>query len=221
MNRPGDKGEIWRGTGVARESLKALSTMMKLSHLATALGLAAGLFATSANAETEVIVSVRDQALAVVRDGVRVATYPVSTSKFGLGDRPSSYGTPLGSMKIAEKIGAGLKPGAVLKHRQATGEVLKPNTPGRDPIVSRILWLRGLESQNARAFDRKIYIHGTADERHIGSPASYGCIRMKSRDVIRVFDQLPVGTKVEVVKTSISAAIRETASVERSGNGAS
>jgi lipoprotein-anchoring transpeptidase ErfK/SrfK len=208
---------------MARESLKGLSTMMKLSQFASFLGLAAGLFTTSAaQAETAVIVSVRDQAMAVIRDGVRVKTYPVSTSKFGLGDRPSSYGTPLGSMRIAQKIGAGLKPGAVLKHRQATGEVLRPNTPGRDPIVSRILWLRGLESQNARAFARKIYIHGTADERHIGSPASYGCIRMKSRDVIRVFEQLPVGTKVEVVKTSISTAIRETASAgERGRNGAS
>jgi lipoprotein-anchoring transpeptidase ErfK/SrfK len=163
-------------------------------------------------ADTAVIVSVRDQALAVVRDGVKVATYPVSTSKFGLGDRPSSYSTPLGTMEVAAKIGAGLKPGSVLKHRQPTGEVLRPNVPGRDPIVSRILWLKGTEAQNARAFDRNIYIHGTADERHIGRPASYGCIRMKSRDVIRVFEQLPVGTKVEVVKGSVSAAMRDTAS---------
>ena len=78
--------------------------------------------------------------------------------------------------------------------------------------VTRILHLRGLESQNAGAYGRGIYIHGTPEERKIGRPASYGCIRMRSRDVVRLFDSIPVGTKVEVVKKSLRSAVREMAS---------
>jgi len=168
-------------------------------------------------ADTSVIVSVRDQQLAVVKDGLRMATYPVSTSKFGLGDRPRSYGTPLGTMQIAAKIGGGAPMGAVFKHRQRTGEILRPNSPGRDPIVTRILWLRGTESKNSQAFSRNIYIHGTAEERKIGRPASYGCIRMRSKDVVRVFDSVPVGTRVEVVDDSLRSALREVATANRAG----
>jgi lipoprotein-anchoring transpeptidase ErfK/SrfK len=166
---------------------------------------------STVQADTAVVVSVRDQQLAIVKDGSRMATYPVSTSKFGLSDRPSSYGTPLGTMQIAAKIGGGAPVGAVFKHRQRTGEVLRPNAPGRDPIVTRIRWLRGLESQNARAYSRNIYIHGTAEERTIGRPASYGCIRMRSKDVVRVFDSVPVGTRVEVINDSLKSALREIA----------
>jgi lipoprotein-anchoring transpeptidase ErfK/SrfK len=186
---------------------------LKLSRFYTVLGFAAATLITlhSAKAATALIVSVPDQQLALIRDGLKVATYPVSTSKFGIGDRPSSYSTPLGAMEIARKIGQGAPAGAVFKNRQYTGEVLRPNVTGRDPIVTRILHLRGLESQNARAFDRGIYIHGTPEERKIGRPASYGCIRMKSRDVIRVFDNVPVGTRVEVVNTSLGRALRSTA----------
>ena len=90
-----------------------------------------------------------------------MATYPVSTSKFGLGDRPGSRFTPLGQLQIAEKIGDNAPSGAVFKSRRRTGEIVSANSPGRDPIVTRILWLRGRESQNANAFARDIYIHGT------------------------------------------------------------
>jgi lipoprotein-anchoring transpeptidase ErfK/SrfK len=181
-----------------------------LACAATSLALTA-----SVNADTSVVVSVRDQQLAVVKDGLRMATYPVSTSKFGLGDRPRSYSTPLGTMQIAAKIGGGAPVGSVFKHRQRTGEILRPNASGRDPIVTRILWLRGLETQNSQAYSRNIYIHGTADERKIGRPASYGCIRMRSKDVVRVFDSVPVGTRVEVVKASLRSALREVASESR------
>lgn len=170
---------------------------------------------STAQAGTSVIVSVRDQQLAIIQDGARKATFPVSTSKFGLGDRPRSFSTPLGSMQIAEKIGGGAPIGAVFKSRRRTGEVLRPNSPGRDPIVTRILWLRGLESQNSRAYSRNIYIHGTAEERKIGRPASYGCIRMRSKDVVRVFDSVPVGTRVEVINASIKSALREIAGEAR------
>lgn len=145
--------------------------------------------------------------MVVFNKGVEVARYDVSTSKFGVGDRPGSYATPLGEMMVKEKIGAGQPSGMKFKSRRATGEIVQPNAPGRDPIVSRILWLKGLEAQNRRAFDRGIYIHGTAEEWRIGTPASYGCIRMRSRDVIQLFDQVGVGTRVEVVNNHFPAAL--------------
>jgi hypothetical protein len=102
----------------------------------------------------------------------------------------------LGKAEVIAKIGHGLPSGAVIKSRQWNGEVLKPNAPGRDPIVSRILWLRGLEYSNRNAFNRFIYIHGTTEENRIGQPASYGCVRMKSKDVIDLFNTVSIGAKV-------------------------
>jgi lipoprotein-anchoring transpeptidase ErfK/SrfK len=109
----------------------------------------------------------------------------------------------LGRLEIAKKIGAGAPAGAVFKSRKQTGEVLVPDAPGRDPIVTRILWLKGLENQNADAFQRYIYIHGTPEERNIGKPASFGCIRMRSADIIRLFATIGVGAKVEIVPGSL------------------
>ena len=140
-------------------------------------------------AAPSIVVSVPDQTLALIDNGAVIARFPVSTSRFGLGDNPGSYATPLGSMEIASKIGANAPLGAVFKSRRPTGEILPPNARGRDPIVTRILWLRGLEKGNARAFGRDIYIHGTPVEQLIGRPASYGCIRMRSRDVARLLVQ--------------------------------
>lgn len=161
------------------------------------------------HATTAVIISVAEQKLAVFRNGERVAEYPVSTSKFGVGDRLRSFQTPLGALEVTAKIGGGAPAGAVFKSRRATGEIIPPNTRGRDPIVTRILRLRGLESCNAHAFGRGIYIHGTPEERSIGRRASYGCIRMRSRDVVRVFDFIPVGTRVEIVNEPLRAASRD------------
>jgi lipoprotein-anchoring transpeptidase ErfK/SrfK len=158
------------------------------------------------------LVSVPEQRMVVVDNGVLVSHFPVSTSKYGLGDRPSSYATPLGTFEVAAKVGAGAPTGAVFKGQRFTGEILRPNSIGRDPIVTRILHLRGLEACNARAFDRGIYIHGTPEEGKIGRPASYGCIRMRSRDVVRVFDTVPVGTKIEIVNISLRQALAEWAS---------
>jgi len=195
---------------LAWERLRGHCMISKTPLLTLALVYAAISFGSpSAQADTSVVVSVRDQQLTIVKDGTRLATFPVSTSKFGLGDRPRSYGTPLGTMQIAEKIGNGAPIGSVFKHRQRTGEILRPNAPGRDPIVTRILWLRGLESKNSQAYARNIYIHGTAEERKIGRPASYGCIRMRSKDVVRVFDSVPVGTRVEVINAPLRNALRE------------
>jgi hypothetical protein len=155
------------------------------------------------------LVSVPEQRMVMIDNGVLVAHFPVSTSKFGLGDRPSSYATPLGTLEVAAKVGAGAPVGAVFKGQRFTGEILRPNSSGRDPIVTRILHLRGLEAENSRAFVRKIYIHGTPEERKIGRPASYGCIRMRSRDVVRVFNAAPVGTKIQIVNLSLRRAVAE------------
>ncbi|HSI11442.1 MAG TPA: L,D-transpeptidase [Chthoniobacter sp.] len=175
-------------------SLLALLAMLCLSRF-------------SAMAAPQIIISVPDQRLVVMENGVLAGHYPISTSKFGLGDQPSSYATPLGTLQVAAKVGGGAPSGAVFKSQHRTGEVLPPNAPGRDPIVTRILHLRGLDACNSRAFDRGIYIHGTTEEFKIGRPASYGCIRMRSRDVVKVFDAVPVGTKIEVVTTSLRQAL--------------
>jgi lipoprotein-anchoring transpeptidase ErfK/SrfK len=161
------------------------------------------LAATEAVAPPRAIISVRDQKLMVVENGQRAAVYPVSTSRFGLGDRWGSMATPLGWLQVAEKIGDHAPPGAVFHKRRFTGEILRPNSPGRDPIVTRIIWLRGLEPSNANAFNRCIYIHGTAEERSIGKPSSYGCVRMCSKDVTEVYSQLPVGALVRIIPDSL------------------
>ena len=158
-------------------------------------------------AEPAVVVSIADQKLALVENGEPLAQFPVSTSKFGVGDRPGSYATPLGLLEIASKIGANAPLGTVFKARNATGEILRPNARGRDPIVTRILWLRGLERRNARAYERAIYIHGTPVERLIGRPASYGCIRMRSRDVAHLFNEVNVGTRIAVFTCHLRDAI--------------
>ena len=155
----------------------------------------------------KIVISTRDQKLALLERGTLLATYPISTSKFGLGDRPGSKSTPLGQLQIAEKIGDNALPGTVFKDRRRTGEVVLANSPGRDPIVTRILWLRGLEAQNANAFARDIYIHGTPEEWRIGSPASYGCIRMRSSDIIQLYNIVGVGAAVTIVDTSLVSAI--------------
>jgi lipoprotein-anchoring transpeptidase ErfK/SrfK len=149
-------------------------------------------------------VSVGDQKMVVTDRGEPVAVYPISTSKFGLSSRPGSYATPLGAHRVAKKIGGGLPQGAVLKSRRFTGEILPINAPGRDPIVTRVLWLNGIESGNRNSYERLIYIHGTPEERTIGTPASYGCIRMRSRDVVEVFDRVGVGAKVDIFTGPLS-----------------
>ena len=184
---------------------------MRLLHLtvfSAALCLTAALFGpVPAMATPSIVVSVPEQTLALINDGVVIARYRISTSKFGLGDRSGTYATPLGAMAVASKIGANAPLGAVFKNRRMTGEILPPNAPGRDPIVTRILWLRGLERANAHAFNRNIYIHGTPEERLIGRPASYGCIRMRSRDVAQLFSAVPVGTRIQVSNIGLASAV--------------
>jgi lipoprotein-anchoring transpeptidase ErfK/SrfK len=153
---------------------------------------------TPVDSSSQLIISVRDQKLMLVQNGGKVATYPVSTSMFGLGDYWGRMTTPLGYLAVEKKIGDNVPTGAVFHNRRLTGEVLQPNAPGRDPITTRIIWLRGLEAQNAHAFKRCIYIHGTPQEKNIGRPASYGCIRMKSSDVAELYDRVPLGALVQI-----------------------
>jgi hypothetical protein len=158
---------------------------------------------TEAPTPPRIIISVRDQKLMVVENGQRAAVYPISTSKFGLGDRWGSMATPVGWLQVAEKIGDHAPTGAVFHNRRFTGEILKPNAPGRDPIVTRIIWLRGLEKTNSNAFNRGIYIHGTPEEKNIGRPASYGCVRMCSKDVTDVYSQIRIGQLVRIIPDSL------------------
>lgn len=161
------------------------------------------------------VVSVRDQKMAVMRNGRVVKTYPISTSKFGLGDTKGSCRTPLGAHRIASKIGTGQPKGMVFKSRKPTGECVAPDSPGRDPIVTRIMWLTGMETRNRNAHSRLIYIHGTAEERTIGTPASYGCVRMKSNDVYEAFNLLQTGDPVVIERCSINASLNALAQSEK------
>jgi lipoprotein-anchoring transpeptidase ErfK/SrfK len=163
----------------------------------------AGGSAAVAALSADMIVSVPDQVLALVDRGKLIARYSISTSKFGTGDSAASYRTPLGTLFVSAKIGDRLPPGAVIKSRIPTGEIVTVDAPGRDPIVSRVIWLRGMETQNEKARDRCIYIHGTPEERRIGKPASFGCIRMRSRDIIDLYDRVHIGTHVLITLRKI------------------
>jgi hypothetical protein len=156
----------------------------------------------------EMKVSVKDQKLALYDHGHPVRVYGVSTSKFGIGNDNSTYRTPVGKMKVVNKIGAGQPPGMVFKGRQATGEVLAPDAPGRDPVISRILWLGGSEAKTVNAQNRCIYIHGTPEERNIGRPSSFGCIRMRSMDVIDLYNRVALGTQVTVIPDGLPAGAK-------------
>ena len=173
--------------------LRPLAVIFSLISIAPAFS------ATPLDPSIRVVISVRDQKLMLLENGGKVATYPVSTSKFGLGDFLGRMTTPLGYLTVAQKIGDNAPVGAVFHNRRFTGEILAPNSPGRDPVITRIIWLRGLEAQNALAFHRCIYIHGTPEEKRIDRPASYGCIRMKSSDVAALYNQVQLGAIVQIV----------------------
>ena len=164
------------------------------------------LFASCADTRHRMIVSVAEQRMVVLDDGKPIAQFPVSTSKFGLGSHGGSNFTPLGRHAIAKKIGSGEPAGMNFKSRKATGEIVPVNAPGREPLVTRILWLKGLEAQNQNSHSRYIYIHGTPEEHRIGTPASYGCVRMRSADVIWLYETVGKGAKVDILPGPIAAA---------------
>ena len=139
-------------------------------------------------------ISVSRQRLTLRGNGAEVE-YAVSTSRYGLGTEAGSFKTPPGRFTIAEKIGGGAAAGAVFKSREATGEIGDAANPD-DLIQTRILWLHGLDPENANTHDRYIYIHGTNHEEAIGTAASHGCIRMRNADVIDLFDRVGEGAPV-------------------------
>jgi lipoprotein-anchoring transpeptidase ErfK/SrfK len=160
-------------------------------------------------ADTRIIVSVPDQKLAVIVNNKISRTYKISTSRYGEGDNLGSWRTPLGHLTVATKIGSSVPDGGVFERRQFTGEILSPNAPGRDPIVSRIIWLRGTDGTNRNAYSRCIYIHGTPQEDVLGKKASFGCVRMSSSDVIEIFNWVTIGTDVAIVDKPINRAVKD------------
>ncbi len=144
-----------------------------------------------------VAITLRDQRLSVLRRGKVVKDYKISSSKFGMGSSPGSNRTPLGIHAVTKKVGEGQPSGMVFKGCKPTGEVVKADS-GRDPIVTRVIQLAGLESFNRNSHRRHIYIHGTPEERYIGRPASYGCIRMRSKDVLDLYPYVYRGMPVAI-----------------------
>jgi lipoprotein-anchoring transpeptidase ErfK/SrfK len=159
------------------------------------------------------------QRLELFEGDALLGAWPVSTAARGAGEREGSEQTPRGRHEIRAKIGAGAPAGAVFVGRRPTGEVCTPDLmaaqPGRDWMLSRLLWLRGLESGRNRrgavdSMRRYIYIHGTPDEAALGTPASHGCIRMRNADVIALFDLVEPGTEIEIVESSLERMRQET-----------
>ena len=141
-------------------------------------------------------------------DGERMLKrYSVSTAKNGFGEKNGSFCTPRGTHIVRAKIGAGQPLNAVFVRRRPTGEVwsreLHERYPGRDWILTRVLWLSGCEPGRNRLGDvdtmrRYIYIHGSHDLAEMGKPGSIGCIRMKSADIVELFELVPPYTPVEI-----------------------
>ena len=151
----------------------------------------------------KIVIDVARQAL-LLPDGRR---YPVSTAKNGLGEKNGSFCTPRGRHIVRAKIGAGQPLGAVFVRRRPTGEIWSPELhakyPGRDWMLTRILWLSGREVGRNRLGDvdtmrRMIYIHGAPDSAEMGRPGSHGCIRMRNADVAELFELVPPYAEVEI-----------------------
>jgi len=166
-------------------------------------------FGGSTKEQLSLKVVVSEQKIFLYEGTALLKIYPVSTSKYGIGNREGSFKTPLGKHIIAKKIGQGLPVNIILKDRKNTGKIAliktNPEEHGEDVITSRILWLKGLEpglnkGRNIDSFKRFIYIHGTASEGMIGRPASNGCIRMKNADVIDLFERVDEKTPVWIVE---------------------
>jgi L,D-transpeptidase YbiS len=149
------------------------------------------------SAQPKIHISATKQKLTLKSGRKNVAVYPISTSRFGLGSKEGSMKTPTGRFRISEKIGAGMPPGTVFKSRRpvkTTEKMLREE----DLVMTRILWLDGLDPANANTHDRYIYIHGTNQEELIGEAASHGCIRMRNADLVELFEQVEAGTPVVI-----------------------
>ncbi len=157
-----------------------------------------------------IVISPALQQMYVYELGNLSKTYTISTAKNGLGEEKNSFKTPRGMHLIRAKIGAGAPLNAIFKERRFTGEVYTPELnqlyPTRDWILTRIMWLSGLEPGfnrlgNVDTMQRYVYIHGSPNERPTGTPTSRGCIRMRNEDILELFELVPVGTKVQILHT--------------------
>jgi lipoprotein-anchoring transpeptidase ErfK/SrfK len=156
-------------------------------------------------------ISLAEQSLKLLDDtGRELHRYSVSTSRNGPGEKKDSFCTPRGRHIIRAKIGAGAAENTVFVARRPSGEIYTPalgeRHPGRDWTLTRILWLSGCEPgfNRLREVDtmrRYIYIHGSPDSAPMGQPGSIGCIRMRNRDIVELFDQVAPGTRVDIVET--------------------
>jgi lipoprotein-anchoring transpeptidase ErfK/SrfK len=142
-------------------------------------------------------VSIENQQLTVKENKRPIRIYPVSTSRFGIGTEEGSLKTPTGRFRVAGKIGGDMPDGTIFVGRVPLQFGHLP-PPTEDLVMSRILWLDGLEEHNANTRDRFIYIHGTRHEGKIGTPASHGCVRMRNADVIELFELVDEGTPVVI-----------------------
>lgn len=155
-------------------------------------------------------VSVARQWLTLFDDNGRVLReYSISTGKAGVGEVYGSYQTPRGRLLIRAKIGAGAPENTIFVRRRPTGELWSPEfdcqNPGRDWILTRILWLSGCEPGRNRlgcvdTMQRYIYIHGSPDSTEMGKPGSHGCIRMRNADIVELFEMVPAYTAVEITE---------------------
>lgn len=145
-----------------------------------------------------ILIDVADQRLDLLaQEGDVIASWPVSTSRFGTGTEEGSFKTPTGRFIIAEKIGDGAPLWTIFKGRFATGIKAEPEGE-EDHVLTRILWLAGLDPENSNTRERYIYIHGTNQESLVGTPASHGCIRMRNDEMIDLFERVAVGSPVEI-----------------------
>lgn len=156
----------------------------------------------------KIVVSVAAQTLTLLDDdGAVLQVYPVSTAANGVGEVSGSYQTPRGQHVIRAKIGAGMPENTVFVRRRPTGEIWTPELadafPGRDWILTRILWLSGCEPGFNRlgcvdTMRRYVYVHGSPDTAEMGVPGSHGCVRMRNADIIDLFERVPCYTPVEI-----------------------
>jgi len=143
------------------------------------------------------VVDVPRQEAGLLKGGVVTASWKVSTSRFGLGTEEGSFRTPIGRFRICEKIGDGVPLWSIFKSRIPTGAIALPGGE-EDLVLTRILWLEGLDPDNANTRGRYIYFHGTNREDLIGTPASHGCIRLRNGEMVDLFDRVEEGTPVEI-----------------------
>ncbi|MEX2524930.1 MAG: L,D-transpeptidase [Gammaproteobacteria bacterium] len=157
--------------------------------------------------DDRITISIPEQRLRLYRGDSLLREYPVSTARNGPGEKDGSLCTPRGEHLITEKIGAGCEPDTVFVGRRPTGEIyraqLRDDYPDRDWILTRILRLQGTEEGINRggsvdSYERYIYIHGAPEDAAMGQPGSHGCIRMRSSDIIELFDLIETGTTVTI-----------------------